>query len=150
MVVGRVGFSQLGAAGETVLLNSQELVPSVEKVRVVVVDDVDQMRKLIKRMLDRDGRFEVVGEAEDGRQGVEVIASLKPDLVFLDLMMPNMSGAEALIEIRSQSPESKILILSGFPPQGVAEQLDADAYLEKGATHTEIVAAAARVTGLDS
>ncbi len=63
--------------------------------RVLVVDDSPLARLLITRILTRDGRFEVVGEARDGREGAEMAAALRPDVITMDVMMPVLSGIDA-------------------------------------------------------
>ena len=66
------------------------------KVRALVVDDESPARKKIRRLLSEDHRFTVVGEAENGEQAVEAIENLRPDVVFLDIHMPGMSGLEVI------------------------------------------------------
>ncbi|HZT64558.1 MAG TPA: response regulator [Acidimicrobiales bacterium] len=80
------------------------------KVRVVVVDDMDDVRLLLRMALTGDGRFEVVGEAANGAVAVDIVARLRPDLVVLDRHMPVMGGLEALPEIRRRSPESQVVL----------------------------------------
>lgn len=108
---------------------------SAPGLRVLVVDDTADIRFLLRLTLERDGRFEVVGEAGDGAEAIVAAARLRPDVVLLDLAMPVMDGLEALPQIRAQSAESKIVVLSGFN----AREMSADAlargassYLEKG------------------
>ncbi|MBA2506240.1 MAG: response regulator transcription factor [Thermoleophilaceae bacterium] len=107
-----------------------------ERIRVVLCDDHAEYRLLIRLALEEDPRIRVVGEAEDGRRGVELIAQLRPDVCLLDLSMPELGGLEALPLIREGSPETKIIVLSGFSREGItassAIDRDAHAYLEKG------------------
>jgi Response regulator containing CheY-like receiver domain and AraC-type DNA-binding domain len=81
--------------------------------RVLVVDDGAFMRTLIKGMLLKHG-YEVVGEAEDGLQGVEKYNALKPDLVTMDITMPNMDGIEALRNIMQVDPEACVVMVSAM------------------------------------
>ena len=105
---------------------------------VLIADDVAALRAVLRRVLERDGRFVVVGEAGDGGAAVRSASELQPDLILLDVMMPVMSGVEALQQIRLLSPRSKVLIFTGFgdSPNGWG----GDAYLAKGASPGEIIA----------
>ena len=107
----------------------------IDTVRVLVVDDVTDIRKLIRMTLERAGPFDVVGEAGDGESAITEAARLQPDIVVLDLSMPVMDGLEALPEILRASPNSKVLVLSGFTANEMgaeALRLGAAAYMEKG------------------
>lgn len=84
----------------------------VVNTRVVVVDDVADIRWLLRAALNADGRFEVVGEAGDGRECVEVVKLTRPDVAVIDLRMPRMDGLEAAAEIAQVSPETRIVIFS--------------------------------------
>lgn len=79
-------------------------------VRVVVVDDNDDVRMLLRVELGRDARFEVVGEAVDGNEAIALADALRPDLMVLDRSMPGLGGIEALPEIRRRSPETGIIL----------------------------------------
>jgi len=70
-----------------------------ERLRVLVVDDSAFMRGAITRVLGADGRFEVVGQASDGAEGVKLALALTPDVVTMDFNMPGMNGAEATRQI---------------------------------------------------
>lgn len=103
--------------------------------RVVLVDDADDLRSLLARLLERDGRFEVVGHASDGAEGIRVVAAHRPDLCVLDLSMPVMDGLEALPRIREASPDTKVVVLSGLDADQMAAtavRLGASGYVEKG------------------
>lgn len=104
-------------------------------IRVLLVDDATDIRMLVRMGLSRDGRFEVVAEAGNGREAVEHARDHRPDVVVLDVAMPVMDGLEALPLIREVSPTSRVVILSGFTAQSMetsAREQGADAYLEKG------------------
>lgn len=83
-----------------------------EPIRVVLVDDDESIRKLIRWTLDMDPRFKVVGEAFDGRSAMRTIEMERPDAVVLDLVMPNMDGYNTLTQIPYSSPDSKIMVLT--------------------------------------
>ena len=78
--------------------------------RVVVVDDTPDARRLIRRILQSQGDFEIF-EAENGRDGVELIARELPDLVILDLMMPEMDGYAVMDELRSKPETTNIPVI---------------------------------------
>jgi DNA-binding NarL/FixJ family response regulator len=104
-------------------------------VRVLIVDDVPDIRRLITFVLEHHGGFEVVGEAGDGEEAIRQTEVLRPDVVLLDLSMPVMDGLEALPVILASSPQSKVLVLSGFDSSEMsaeATRLGAVGYMEKG------------------
>ena len=86
----------------------------MDKIRVLIVDDHAIVRMGMVALLRTQPNMEVVGEARNGRQAVELADSLKPDVVVMDLMMPKMRGSEATRLIREAHPEIKIVILSSF------------------------------------
>jgi YesN/AraC family two-component response regulator len=105
--------------------------------RVVVVDDAADLREMLSMVLDLrgGGDFEVVGEAGDGREAVQVVEQTQPDLVLMDIAMPVMDGLEAVPLVRKVSPDSTVVMLSGFPARTAeagALEAGAHAYLEKG------------------
>ena len=83
-----------------------------EKRRVVIADDHAIVREGLKTVLLRDERLEVVGEAADGREAVEMVLHLKPDLVIMDIAMPQLTGVEATKEIMAALPSTMVIILS--------------------------------------
>lgn len=118
--------------------------PSVtEAVRAVIVDDTPDLRLLLRLTLERDGDISIVGEAEDGLQGIEAVRRLQPQLVMLDLAMPVMDGLEALPRIKAACPTAKVVVLSGFEAGAMQERsmrAGADAYVQKGTPPQEILA----------
>lgn len=102
--------------------------------RVLIADDAPDIRLLLKMYLT-DTRLEVVGEATNGAEAVEMAGAEKPDAVILDLAMPVMDGLEAIPLIKQASPDTKIVVLSGFDADRMAERalgLGAETYLQKG------------------
>lgn len=80
---------------------------------VLLVDDVVDVRRLVRTALRFRGGFEVVGEASEGAEAIELAAALQPDVVVLDLGLPDLAGREVLSRIRLKSPGSKVVIFSG-------------------------------------
>jgi len=122
--------------------------PSVSHT-VLVCDDAIFMRTMISDILTQAG-FEVVGEAESGSQAVEKYRSLKPDLVTMDIVMPDMGGIEAVREICKTDPEAKILMCSAMGQQAlVVEAIQAGAkdFVVKPFQPSRVLEAVQRVLG---
>lgn len=81
--------------------------------RIMIVDDAAFMRITIKNMLQKS-EHEVVGEAENGKVAVEKYREFKPDIVTMDITMPEMDGLAALKEIRKQNPDAKVIMVSAM------------------------------------
>lgn len=81
--------------------------------RVLIVDDASFMRIALKAILERYG-FQVVGEAENGYEAIKKYKELQPDIVTMDITMPEMDGVQALKEIRSFDPNSKVVMISAL------------------------------------
>lgn len=79
-------------------------------VRVVVVDDVDDVRMILRLQLELDGRFEVVGEAADGDEAIDVVGALRPDLVILDRNMPGRGGLETIGPLNEIAPDTAVVL----------------------------------------
>jgi DNA-binding NarL/FixJ family response regulator len=110
--------------------------------RVLIVDDTPIVRAVVRRTLVADGRFEVVGEAVDGRDAIDQCHTHQPDLVLLDLAMPEMDGLEALPHILVAVPTTRVIVLSAFSPDQMAMRAlnaGALAYLEKNRLAKELV-----------
>jgi two-component system chemotaxis response regulator CheY len=116
---------------------------------VLVCDDAIFMRTMISDILTQAG-FEIIGEAESGSQAVEKYRSLKPDLVTMDIVMPDMGGIEAVREICRTDPEAKILMCSAMGQQAlVVEAIQAGAkdFVVKPFQPSRVLEAVQRVLG---
>ncbi len=82
--------------------------------KVLIVDDNDLMRTLLRGML-RGEEYHVIGEARNGLQAVEAVQRLAPDIVCLDVMMPEMDGLEALQAIKQAKPDTVVVMITGNP-----------------------------------
>ena len=116
------------------------------RARVLLVDDDPSLRRVLRMLLDDEEHFEVVGEAEDGREAIAVARHVRPDVVVLDLAMPGIGGLEALPLIQAVAPDAKVVVLSGLESAThgpTALRQGAVAYFAKRGDLTELV------TGLD-
>jgi pilus assembly protein CpaE len=86
--------------------------PSPDKITVIVVDDTDESREMILRMLQFDATIEVVGKARTGIEAIEAAQKLKPDVIVMDINMPDMDGITATEQIRKKNPLIQIVMLS--------------------------------------
>lgn len=86
--------------------------------RILVVDDAAFMRMMLKDILTKND-FEIVGEAEDGKKALEKYKELQPDLVTMDITMPEMDGIEAVKQIKNFDPEAKIIMCSAMGQQAM-------------------------------
>ena len=112
--------------------------------RIVIAEDHTILREGLRVLLSSDPEFEVVCEAEDGRDAIRCVENLSPDLVLMDLSMPRMNGLEAIKEIKKRSPETKIITLTVHKTEEyilATLQAGADGYVLKDATHSELVIA---------
>lgn len=89
--------------------------------RIVLVDDNDLMRTVLRGIL-RDEDCEICGEARNGALALDMVDRLHPDVVFLDVMMPEMDGLEALQEIKRMRPETAVIMVTGNPSVGNVQE----------------------------
>lgn len=89
--------------------------------KILIVDDAAFMRLTIRTMLEKHGH-EVVGEAENGDQGIRKYKELKPDIVTMDITMPDVTGIEALKAIRSFDAKAKIIMLSAMGQESLVRE----------------------------
>ena len=117
-------------------------------VRIVIADDHGLVRQGFQGMLAREEGFEVVGEADDGREAVKICSRLRPDLVLMDVRMPRMGGLAATREIKQSHPETSVLMVTMQEnPDYLLEAVKAGAagYVLKGAPNNQIIGAIHRV-----
>lgn len=96
-------------------------------IKVLIVDDSPAVRRLLKRILT-EAQYEVVGEAKNGLEAVELYFTLKPDVVTMDITMPEMEGIEALKQIKKRDPKAKVIMLTSLSDvQSVKEAILAGA-----------------------
>ena len=115
-----------------------------KKVRIVLAEDHTILREGLRALLSADPKFEIVGEAADGRQAVRAVEKLGPDLVMMDLSMPRMTGMDAIREIKKRCPETKIMVLTVHKTEEYLRttlQAGANAYVLKDATRDELLMA---------
>src|SRR5919202_505264 len=135
----------VGTIGRRLRVNNEgeEKQPS-EPVRIVIADDHPLFRAALRQLLNEHSSrlVEVVGEASDGREAVEVCLSVRPELVLMDVEMPNMSGIEAAQQIKMEAPSTIVLMLTAFEhPAYLWKAIEAGAsgYVLKHQSAAEIV-----------
>jgi two-component system response regulator EvgA len=112
-----------------------------DRIRVLICDDVAMLRELIRYELEEDEGVVVIGEADNGIDGVRLVKELAPDVVVLDLAMPGIDGLEVLSQMRGVEQPPQILVHSGFDAATMRERvlaLGAADYLEKGGNLREV------------
>src|SRR4029077_13137438 len=94
--------------------SSPKMVTSTSQIRVLTVDDHALIREGIAALVANQEDMSLVGEASNGREGVEQFRLHRPDVTLMDLQMPEMNGIDALIAIRSEFPEARIIVLTTY------------------------------------
>ena len=120
------------------------------RIRVMVVDDHPIMRDGLRDTLEASGRFEVVGQAKDGEEAVSTVEGIEPDVIVMDVIMPNMDGIDACREIMELLPKTRVLMLTASTEEdAVIEAVAAGAtgYLQKYSRPEELVEALLDVAG---
>jgi DNA-binding NarL/FixJ family response regulator len=124
-----------------------------QRVRVLLVDDDDLMRAGLRSVLSSDETIEVVGEAGDGREALGEVRTLRPDLVLMDIRMPDIDGIAATREVLGAEPDLKVVVLTTFEEDDyIFEALSAGAsgFLLKRTKPEELIAAIHTVADGDS
>lgn len=114
------------------------------KYRIILVDDHPALRAGVKFLLESDASCEVVGEATDGRQALQLVEQITADVLILDLSLPHISGIECIRELKSRNAKIKIVVFTMHSDERYvkeAMQAGANAYVEKQAVDTELITA---------
>jgi NarL family two-component system response regulator LiaR len=121
--------------------------------RLIIADDHDLVRDGMRAMLAKEPDLEVVGQAKDGREALELCRSLSPDLVLMDVRMPRMDGLEATQEIKAECPKTTVLIVTTHEnPDYLLDAIKAGAagYVLKESTRAQLTSAIRSVLGGES
>ena len=121
----------------------------MKKLRILLADDHTLVRQGLRRILEEKAEWEVVGEAHDGREAVSQTLDLKPDVVILDIAMPNLNGTEATRQITRKTPDVQVLVLSMHMDESyVLQTLRAGArgYLLKDSVDDDLIRAVSAVS----
>ncbi len=116
----------------------------MSKTKVLLVDDHTIVRQGIKALLDTQEGIEVVGEAEDGREAIEKAKQMAPDVIVIDITMPNLNGIEATLQIKKINPKIKVLVLTVHDNEEYIHrilQAGASGYLLKESAVSDLVSA---------
>ena len=119
-----------------------------KKSRIVIAEDYTILREGLKSLLSSNATFEIIGEAEDGREALRCVEQLKPDLILMDLSMPRMNGLEAIREIKRRFSKTAILVLTVHKTEEyilATLKAGADGYVLKDATQSELMMAVRNV-----
>lgn len=111
------------------------------KQRIVIAEDHTILREGLKAMLTSRSEYEVVCEAQDGREAIRCAERFKPNLMLMDLSMPRMNGLDAIREVKKRSPKTKVLVLTVHNTEEYIQaslQAGADGYVLKDSTHGEL------------
>jgi len=124
------------------------LIMNSKRTTIVIVDDNDMMRGILRGIL-RGEEYEVIGEARNGNIAVDMAERLKPDIICLDVMMPEKDGLEALVEIKAARPLTEIVMITGnADPDTVQESImnGASGFIIKPFNAARVLDALAKVT----
>lgn len=116
----------------------------MKKITILLAENHVVVRESIRRFLEREANFEVVGEAGDGEEAVQMASQLKPDVIIMDISMPKLNGIEATKQIKALQPSAVVLILTAYDyEQYIFPLLEAGAagYLLKDVSSRELISA---------
>ncbi len=123
---------------------------SEDKISILLVDDHQMLREGLKALLESEHDLEVVGEAATGHQAIQLAGELSPDIIVMDLGLPDMNGVAAIQAIRSRDSQSQIIVLSMYANKAVVMQsIEAGCagYVPKSSAHTSLLEAIHTVMG---
>ena len=115
-----------------------------QSIKILIADDHPLVREGLRGLIATEPDMELIGEASDGDEAVKLARSLQPDVILLDLIMPNKTGIEAIIEIKEDNPDARILVVTSFgEDENVFPAIKAGAlgYLLKDSSPRELLAA---------
>jgi NarL family two-component system response regulator LiaR len=118
--------------------------PATKKIRILIADDHAIVREGLSTILSYQSDMEMVGQATDGVEAVALTLALQPDVILMDLLMPNKDGLEAIREIKRNNPNAQILVITSFSNDSrvfPAIKAGALGYLLKDATHDQLLKA---------
>ncbi len=116
--------------------------PCSQQLRLLIVDDVYEVRRDLRLLITLSGRLEVAGEAADGKEALQLVEALSPDVVLLDLEMPVMDGYEAARQIKARWPDCRVVAFSVHSYSAARQKAataGVDEFVEKGASLNEIL-----------
>jgi DNA-binding NarL/FixJ family response regulator len=120
-----------------------------KEITIVLADDHVLLRSGLKLLLEREPLFKVVGEASDGEEALKVLQEKKPDIIILDISMPNIDGIECIKEIKSRGIKTKIIVLTMHDDENYIKEVmraGAVGYVQKGSVDTELFLAITEVS----
>lgn len=120
----------------------------MDKIKILIVDDHPMMRDALQMAFTDEADLQVIGEAEDAIQALKLLETLTPDIILMDLLMPNMSGLEAIAKIVETNPQARILVLSSMEDEDrivSAIQAGALGYFPKTAPRSYLLEAIRKV-----
>ncbi|MBN1801044.1 MAG: response regulator [Candidatus Lokiarchaeota archaeon] len=121
-----------------------------EKKRVLIVDDAQFTRNILKNIMNKTGFVEIVGEGSNGKEGVELYKKLKPDMVTMDLVMPEKGGIETIEEILKVDPKALIVVVSALGQEALvleAAKKGAKDFIQKPFKTEQILEVLERILG---
>jgi DNA-binding NarL/FixJ family response regulator len=120
----------------------------MSRIRILIADDHEAVREGIRALMGREANFEVCGEAHNGRQAVELATKAKPDVVVLDITMPELDGLQVIRQIKRAQPHTEVVVYSAHSSEEIIEEVfaaGAKSYIGKGDSSRHLMAAIASV-----